>query len=283
MKKRLLVALAMLLCLCLLTACQTSEPQKYQVKNNPDPVANTGDAGNAAQNPGDVLIDDEYYDPLAEEDGYVIDDSWLEELPEQPTTPPTTAPTIRGEYAGATPVPIDPIDKPTPTPVPPLAAFSYTTYEATKLGLSFEAPAGWKANTDDPAYYVLTNPASNVNYRAELTLHAEKVSSNYSENDLKNVVKAMLNAIGATDVVVEFSPTNTASRDLLDAKGVYADYSATLQGGVRIRGRVQATCVEKTLYTLHLSAPADYWDLEGDKDYKDGVYDKLKKTLTLTK
>ena len=31
MKKRWLMALALLVCLCLLTACKTSEPDKYQV------------------------------------------------------------------------------------------------------------------------------------------------------------------------------------------------------------------------------------------------------------
>ena len=52
---------------------------------------------------------------------------------------------------------------------------------------------------------------------------------------------------------------------------------------MRIRGRVHATCVEKVLYTVHLTAPADYWDLTGDGDYKDGVYDQLRHTIKITK
>lgn len=283
MKKRWIAALALLLCLFLLTACKTSEPEKFQVKTQ----QNSGSAttGSTANNGGSVLVGDEYMDPLAEEDDYnnFDDSNWMEALPTQAPASPTPAPTVRGEYAGATPVPIDPIDKPTPTPVPPLAAFSYRSYEATKLGLSFEAPAGWDVNTDDPAYYVLTNMDSRVDYQAQLVLHAEKVSTQYSESDMKNAVKSMLNAIGASEVVVEFSPSNTASRTLLGATGVYADYTATLSNGAVIRGRVQVTCVEKVLYTVHISAPSAYWDLEGDNDYKDGVYDKMRDTIKITK
>ena len=282
MKKRWIVALALLLCLCLLTACKTSEPLKFQVKTHPSAAPAT--AGTTGGN--NVLVGDEYMDPLAEEDDYnnFDDSNWMEELPTAQPASPTPAPTVRGEYAGATPVPIDPIDKPTPTPVPPLAAFTYRSYEATKLGLSFEAPAGWTVDASDPAYYSLTNTSGKLDYQAQLVLHAEKVSVQYSERELKNAVKSMLNAIGASEVVVEFSPSGTDSRTLLGATGVYANYSATLSNGARIRGRVHATCVEKVLYTVHLSAPADYWDITGsENDYKDGVYDKLRDTIKITK
>lgn len=281
MKKRWIMALALVLCLCLLTACKTSEPQKFQVVTQPGSAnATTGSNGSTGGN--DVLVDGEYMDPLAEEDNY-DDTLWLEELPTAVPPTSTPAPTVRGEYAGATPVPIDPIDKPTPTPVPPLTAFTFRGYDATKLGLSFEAPAGWTVNTDDPAYFVLTNTSGKVNFQAELTLHSEKVSKAMSESDLVSTVKSMLNAIGASDVVVSFSPTSTASRTLLGGNGVYADYTATLSNGAKIRGRVHAVCVEKVLYTIHLAAPADYWDLEGDVDYKDGVYDHLRKTIKITR
>ena len=282
MKKRWIMALALVLCLCLLTACKTSEPQKFQVMTQPGGTnAAAGSTGNTGSG-NDVLVDGEYMDPLAEEDSY-DDTAWLEELPTPVPPTSTPAPTVRGEYAGATPVPIDPIDKPTPTPVPPLTPFTFRGYDATKLGLSFEAPAGWKVNTDEPSNFVLTNPASRTTFQAELTLHSEKVSKAMSESDLTATVKSMLNAIGASDVVVSFSPTNTSGRTLLGANGVYADYTAVLSNGAKIRGRVHAVCVEKVLYTVHLAAPAEYWDLEGDVDYKDGVYDHLRKTMKITR
>ena len=199
MKKRWLMALALLVCLCLLTACKTSEPDKYQVKTQTSGQQQTAGATSSTGNK--VLVGDEYMDPLAEEDYNNFDDSdWMEELPTAEPPTPTPALVFRGEYAGATPVPIDPIDKPTPTAVPPLAAFSFKTYEATKLGLSFEAPVGWRINDSDAAYYELKNPARNVNYEATLTLHAEKVKSQYSTSDLKTVVRNMLSAIEMENV-----------------------------------------------------------------------------------
>lgn len=275
MMKRVIMAAAMLLCLCLLTACTTSEPQRFN-------VGTLGTAGTAqTQTSTNTQQDnwDDSYDPRVEEDGYAGDpDAWAGDLATPEPATPTPAPTVRGEYAGATPVPIDPIDKPTPTQVPPLAAFSYKTYEATKLGLSFDGPAGWIVDASDDSYYTIQNPNAAVNYAATLTVHAEKVSKQSTEGELKTVVKNMLNAIGANSLVVTFEPSNTASRTLLDASGVYANYTAVLEGGIEISGRVHATCVEKTLYTVHIHAPKAYWT-----EYKDGVYDKLRDTIKITK
>ncbi|MBQ7850232.1 MAG: hypothetical protein IJ343_10950 [Clostridia bacterium] len=276
MKKRLILALALILCLCVLTACQTSEPQKFTVKTSGGTTQQT-----QVTNSTQLWTDDSGYDPLAEEDDYTGDvNYWAGDLATPVPSTATPAPTIRGEYAGATPVPIDPIDKPTPTQVPPLAAFSYKTYEATKLGLSFEGPVGWVVDDySTPNTYIIQNPSiQGVKYAATLTVYAGKVNSQYSESDLKAEVQSMLKAVGASDVVVTFSPSDTASRTLLDAKGVYANYSATLENGAEISGRVHATCVEKVLYTVHLSAPKAYWE-----QYKDQVYDKLRATIKITK
>ena len=65
----------------------------------------------------------------------------------------------RQQYAGASPVVIDPIDKPTPTPLPPIT-FAYQTYNATKLHLSFDAPAGWIVDDSASDTYILTQPAN---------------------------------------------------------------------------------------------------------------------------
>lgn len=275
MKKRVTMALAMLLCLCLLTACTTSEPQRFNV-GTLGTAGTTQTQGNTTAATDDW---DESYDPRVEEDGYAGDpDAWAGDLATPEPATPTPAPTVRGEYAGATPVPIDPIDKPTPTAVPPLPDFSYKTYEATKLGLSFDAPVGWNVDDSDANYYIIQNPVAAGNYYATLTVHAEKVTSQYSESDLKTIVKNMLNAIGASESVVEFSPSNTAPRPLLEASGIYANYTAVLSDGTEISGRVHATCVEKVLYTVHISAPKAYWN-----DYKDEVYDKLRHTIKITK
>lgn len=274
MKKQWFMALAMLLCLCLLTACQTSEPEKFTVKTAGG-NAQTQQTQQTAQN----QPAGEEYDPLEEEDDYSGDlDYWQGEIATPVPVTPTPAPTVRSDYAGATPVPVDPIDLPTPTAAPPLPQFSYKTYDATKLGLSFDGPTGWLVDESAADYYIIQNPNAAVSYPATLTVHAEKVSAQYSENDLKTVIRNMLNAIGQSAELAEYSPSNTASRPLLGASGIYANYTGVLDNGVEIAGRVHATCVEKVLYTVHITYPREY--TEG---YKEQVYDKLRDTIQITK
>lgn len=274
MKKRLFLALAMLLCLCLLSACQTSEPEKFTVKT----AGNTGNQTQQTAQSQPTVEDEDNYDPLAEEDDYTGDlDYWAGEIATPAPVTATPAPTVRSEYAGATPVPLDPIDLPTPTAAPPLAQFSYKTYDATKLGLSFDGPTGWMVDDTSADSYIIQNPAAGI-YPATLTIHAEKVSSQYSESDLKTVIKNMLNAIGQSEDLVEYSPSNTANRSLLGATGVYANYTGVMSDGSQIAGRVHATCVEKVLYTVHITYPKEY--TEG---YKEQVYDKLRDTIQITK
>ncbi len=271
MKKRLTLALMLLLCAALLCGC--SEKKRYDVGAS----QNGGNQQNQ-QNLGDLAAKgNDDYDPLAEEDDY-LDNSeyWDKELPTESTAAPTTAPTVRSEYAGATPVVIDPIDKPTPTPVPGLTV-TYATYDATKLGLSFEGPAGWTTIQADENGFILQNPNTRMDYAATLTLQATKLSADYSTTELKSYVNGMLDTIEKMGFDT-YSPSKTANRDLLGKSGVYANYTGTLSDGTKIAGRVHAVCVDKKLYTLHLSAPQAQWN-----DYKEMVYDHLRSTLAIVK
>ncbi|MBQ8556520.1 MAG: hypothetical protein IJ438_11700 [Clostridia bacterium] len=268
MKKRWILALTMLVCLCVLTACQSSEPQRFDVKS-----ADNQQTSQTNQNTEDPAAD-EGYDPTTEEDYYQQDLSV--ETPEPvATATPTVAPTVRSEYAGATPVPIDPIDKPTPTPVPPLS-FTYQVYDATKLGLSFEAPVGWTVEDTASDTYILQNPNAQVDYPATLTLRAIKVNTDYSTSALEDYIESMLDSIG-TAGFEDYNPSNTASRDLITGKGVYANYTGTLNDGRQIAGRVHATCIDKVLYTVHITYPKAYTET-----YKELVYDHLRDTIKIT-
>ena len=76
----------------------------------------------------------------------------------------------------------------------------------------------------------------------------------------------------------KFSPSNTATRKglFLGATGVYANYTATLDGNLEIAGRIAAVYKNNVLYTVHLTYPAGYTDT-----YKTNVYDKLRDTLKI--
>lgn len=64
---------------------------------------------------------------------------------------------------------------------------------------------------------------------------------------------------------------------MLDKAGVYANYTGTLSDGTKIAGRVQATCLNKVLYTVHITYPQGYKDT-----YVDKVYSKMRSTIKIT-
>ncbi len=181
-------------------------------------------------------------------------------------------------YAGATPLPLDPIDMPTPTPRSELT-FNYELVESTALGLKFEGPAGWTIDESAGDTIVLNEPAQEQkdNYSAFISLRKTSVSSTYSIADMENEVKGILSTIRSTNYTDDFRPSATAKRDLLDKEGVYADYRGVLANGAIVRGRVHVTCIDKTLYILHMSHPANY-----NTDYLK-IHAKIKETLELIK
>ncbi|MBR6667038.1 MAG: hypothetical protein IKL25_01535 [Clostridia bacterium] len=255
MKKRLMLALLLILCAVLLASC--GEGKRYEVKSNNNGGTQT------QQTPAETAIPEE--------------EPWeAPELPTQAPVTPTPAPTVRSEYAGATPVVVDPIDKPTPTAVPKLAV-TYTTYDAIKLGLSFEGPAGWIMDDSAANVFIIQNPNARIDYPATLTLRAEKVPNDYTTADMKTVVKRLLNDIGAAGFE-DYDPSNTDTRSLLGKTGVYANYTGTLNDGRQVSGRIHVVCVDRVLYTIHLTAPKAQWN-----DYKEMVYDHMRDTLTITK
>ena len=263
MKKRLMLALMLILCAALLASC--GEAKRFN-------VLSTNDGGNQQTQQNPAQTEDDAYDPRVEEDDWTAP-----ALPTAAPVTPTPAPTVRSEYAGATPVVIDPIDKPTPTAVPALGTITYTAYDAIKVGLSFEGPAGWLKDDSAADTFIIQNPNARIDYPATLTLRSEQVSRDYSSSDLKSVINSMLNAIGNAGFA-DYNPSNTDTRTLLGKNGVYANYSGTLEDGREVAGRVHAVCVDRVLYTIHITAPKAQWN-----DYKDKVYDHLRDTLTIIK
>ncbi len=274
-KKRILCLVLVLCAMLVLTACKQKEtfpttPQRSEAEAQPT------DAPEDQQNifgetpiPEEIDFDDGSYDPSQEEGGD------QEEIVIPSANEPTAAPTMKGEYAGATPVLIEPIDKPTPTPLPPLT-FSYERYEASALHLSFEAPAGWTVDDSQPDTYKLTNPMPGMDYEAYLSIRVVPVSKNYNKSELVKEVKNTLDTLGS-EGFEKFEKSNTAGRKFMNTDGVYANYTGTTLGGARAAGRIIIACSDKTLYVLHVSYPQGY-----TKTYVDNVYDKFRHTVKKT-
>ena len=272
MWKKRIICLVLVLCAALvMTACQQKEtfpttPQQPAELITEEPASEQNVFGDTPV-PQDIDFDDGSYDPTQEEGGNEEEIILPPENGEQ-----TAAPTMQSEYAGATPVLIDPIDKPTPTPLPTLT-FTYDKYEAKALGLSFEAPAGWLVDDSQPDTYTLTNPDPSMDYAAQLSIRAVPISKNYNKNELIKEVKNTLDTLGS-EGFKKFERSNTAGRKFLNTDAIYANYTGTTTDNVKVAGRIIIACSNKTLYILHVSYPQGY-----TKTYVENVYDKFRHTV----
>lgn len=162
------------------------------------------------------------------------------------------------KYAGATPIPILPIDVPTPTPQQALQ-FTYQEYSAEKLNLKFQAPAAWEVDDSQQDAYVLKEPLTNQKdgFSAEVVIRAIPLSKEYSSSDLSRELKTQLEQMGLLNYT-SWSPSLSAKRDLLGKSGLYANYRGTLANGVRIRSRLHMVAIGTTLYSLQITGPSKY-------------------------
>ncbi|MBO5502574.1 MAG: hypothetical protein J6K73_10820 [Clostridia bacterium] len=232
-------------------------------------------------------------EPGANDDGSVFTDNPFDGEPEYSETDPLTeesyqepvdlSESISGNYtvveeteyvyAGSTPIPLDPVDMPTPTPRPPVN-FTYVTYTAGSLGLSFEAPSGWIADDSLTEVYSVIEPAEQMvgGQQCVVTIVAVPVNTNYDQRDLEKEVKARLNDISATNFA-SWEPSLTATRHLMGGMGVYANYSGELVNGVKLGGRIHYVCINNMLYGVEIMYPREYRE-----DYMN-IFDKIKETL----
>ena len=280
-KKRILCLVLVLCSILVLSSCQKKETfmtldQQQQQQQQQQPQQTAAQSSDAQNLFGETALpqqntiedwDSVDYNPASEKGG---DEEFLETL-SNIVDVQTPAPTMKSEYAGATPVLVDPIDKPTPTPLPPLT-FNYQKYDASALHLTFEAPAGWVIDESMPDTYILTNPMPDVDYAAQLSIQLVPVDKNRNKNELIKEVKSRLDELGGT--FLKYERSQTAGRKFMNTDGVYANYKATTLDGAKIAGRMIIACANKTLYILHVSYPQGYTET-----YVNYVYDKFRHTV----
>ena len=265
MKKRILCLVLVLCAATVMTACKQKEvyptepaaaSQQQQPAEQQDPQQIFSEPEESKE---DIDWDSGDYNPAQEENS-----EDYEELTDDTAAAPagdaaTALPAMKGEYAGATPVLIDPIDAPTATPLPPLS-FTFETYTAEKLRLSFKGPSNWIVDDSSADTFTLTNPDAGMDYAAVLSIHLEPVDKNLSKDELKKEVLNRLNKLGS-DGFSKFERSNTAGRKFMNTDGVYANYTASKVEGrntIKVAGRMIIACVNKTLYILHVSYPRGY-------------------------
>ena len=207
-----------------------------------DPMALPTDA------PADSFALPEGYDPAAEEDGgsYSVYGAAYDDYG-------------RTLYAGATPIPLDPIDMPTPTPKP-TRTFSYGEVTAEKLRLKFEAPVGWGIDTSSDDAVTLVNQTALDGYNAYITIRVYPVASSFKLADLRDELKNYLKELGQYNFA-KWSTKEIASRQLLKKDGYYNDYEGQYYDGTAIYGRVMMALLDShQVIMVHLSCPDGYFN-----------------------
>ncbi len=295
MKRQWKLSLCLLMAVVLLSSCsgggssnQTVFPEIQQnlsapppanepvTQPDPEPVSEPESEPASEPDEGSVFTDN----PYMEDQGFSETDPLMEEDFQEPfdlsdslSGNYTVVQQTEHTYAGSTPIPLDPVDLPTPTPRPPIT-FNYVTYTAGTLGLTFEAPDGWYVDDSLTEVFTVTEPESqmNGNQQCVITIVAVPVNNNYDQKDLEKEVKARLNDISATNFSI-WEPSLTATRHLMGGKGVYANYSGELVNGVRLGGRIHYVCINSMLYGVEIMYPRDYRE-----DYMN-IFDKIRESL----
>lgn len=244
------------------TATPTAVPTAEPAPNDEFPGDTAADGGSIfSDNPyledefteADVLAEEDYIDPE-----YGVLDSYV---------PMDTSSTVY-PYAGSTPIPLNPVDMPTPTPKPDLS-FTYTQYIASTVGVTFEGPANWQVNESQSSMFILSEPTTQIKdgQQCVITVSAEPIGTNYDRGDLETHVEQRLDTIGGSQFV-DFKPSYTATRHMMGSTGVYANYSGMLTDGTEIGGRIHYVSIDGTLYGLEIVFPegfrGDFIDLFGE-------------------
>lgn len=163
-------------------------------------------------------------------------------------------------YAGSTPIPLNPVDMPTPTPKPDLS-FTYSQYIASTVGVTFEGPANWQVNESQSGVFILSEPTNQVKdgQQCIITISAEPIGADYKQKELETHVEHRVDSIGGAQFS-SFKPSYTATRHMLGSTGVYANYTGTLTDGTEVGGRIQYVSVNGMLYGLEIVFPEGFRD-----------------------
>ena len=235
--KRFLLLLA--LTGVLLTACASAESQ-----NTPEPdapvFAPAGDTTTAEPSPTPTP------EPIASDEKLDVANMTLDD-------------------PSATPIPVDPIDKPTDTPMP-TPNYAYKTYTSDSLNISFSLPYTWllNPNTNQSTTLQFVEPKSEMmepdGYQTRLTIEKVNTGLTQTVDDARERLESTLSQMEGT--FTSFTSYPIASRSIGDAKGSYCYYKAEYNDGTKtylMRGRIIVVAYEKALYQVRITAPQNWY------------------------
>lgn len=182
----------------------------------------------------------------------------------------------------ATPVAVDPIDKPTPTPAP-TPDYMYDTYTSSSMGISFSIPYSWLLNpsTNQETTLQFVEPKSEMmepdGYQTRLTIERFSAGLNQTAADARTRLESVLTELEG--MFTTFKANDIATASIGGASGYYCYYRATYNDGTKeysMRGRVAVVAHDKELIQIRLTTPSNWFS------YYNHVYRQLRATLKFT-
>ena len=178
----------------------------------------------------------------------------------------------------ATPVSVDPIDKPTPTPMP-TPNYAYTIYENQQMGISFAIPYTWllNPNSDQSSTIQFVEPQNEMmdenGYQTRVTIGYTKKGVSASVAEARANLEETLDAMAGN--FTSFVPGNIASATIGGAKGSYCYYKAEYSDGSKtylMNGRITVVAYGQGLYQIRITAPRSWYS------YYENVYRRIRTT-----
>ena len=179
----------------------------------------------------------------------------------------------------ATPIAVDPIDKPTPTPMP-TPAYIYETYTNAEMGVSFSIPYTWllNPNTNQATTVQFVEPKSEMmepdGYQTRLTIEKYDMGLNQTPSDARARLESTLDELAAS--FTSFTPNAIDSASFGDANGYYCYYRAEYNDGSKtyeMNGRIIIVAHGKALYQIRLTTPRNWYS------YYNYVYRQVRYTF----
>ena len=179
----------------------------------------------------------------------------------------------------ATPVAVDPIDKPTPTPTP-APSFIYEKYENDMLGISFSVPYTWllNPNTNQETTVQFVEPKSEMmdpdGYQTRITVEKYNMGLTQTAAEARDRLESVIEELEAT--FTTFSAGSIDSGDFGDARGYYCYYKAEYNDGTKnyeMNGRVIIVAHKKALYQIRLTTPRNWYS------YYNYLWRKVRSTI----
>lgn len=165
----------------------------------------------------------------------------------------------------ATPVAVDPIDKPTPTPAP-TPNYIYEKYVNEQMGVSFYVPYTWllNPNTNLETTVQFVEPKHEMmepdGYQTRITIEKINMGLEQTASDARSQLESSLSALEQT--FTSFTAGNIASASIGKANGYYCYYKAEYNDGYKdyiMNGRIIIVAHGKALYQVRITTPRAWY------------------------